>query len=105
MIGIRTLTFVAAATVAAVAGAEAARADNSMVCGDRDEIVTELQKSWQEQQTAIGMSNNGSMVEVFSSDDGTWTMLMTMPGGPTCMIGAGNHWDQHAVTEVAGEPV
>ncbi len=105
MIGIRTLTIVAAASVAVVAGAEAAWAESNMVCGDRDEIVSELQKSWQEQQTAIGMSNNGSMVEVFSSDTGTWTMLMTMPGGPTCMIAAGQHWDQHQITEVVGEPV
>lgn len=88
--------------IAVLAGASAAQAE--MLCGARDEIVTELKKTWEEDQTAIGLSNNGGVLEVYSSRKGTWTVLMTMPDGPTCMIGAGEHWEQGELT-LAGEPV
>lgn len=88
--------------IAVLVGASAAQAE--MLCGARDEIVTELKKTWEEDQTAIGLSNSGGVLEVYSSQKGTWTVLMTMPDGPTCMIGAGEHWEQGELP-LAGEPV
>jgi|HigsolmetaAR202D_1030399.scaffolds.fasta_scaffold55955_2 hypothetical protein len=83
-------------------GASPAHAE--MLCGDRDQIVRELKKTWEEDLTATGLSNTGSVVEVFSSEEGTWTLLMTTPDGKTCLLGAGEHWEQSSHVALLGEP-
>ena len=57
------------------------------------EIVNALQSGHQEQKTAGGLSGSGGLVELFTGDSGTWTLLLTLPGGPTCLLGAGEDWE------------
>jgi hypothetical protein len=77
------------AAVASPANAQSAQ----MVCGERVEIVNALESGHQEQKTAAGLSGNGGLVELFTGDAGTWTLLLTLPGGPTCLLGAGEAWE------------
>ena len=38
----------------------------------------------------MGLASNGGVLEVLSSTSGsTWTILVTMPNGVSCMIAAG----------------
>ncbi len=49
----------------------------------------------------MGLAMNGAVVEVFSTVDGTsWSLLMTMPDGRTCLIVAGESW--MSVTQISG---
>ena len=96
---------VAGLTAGVALGFGATSASAEMLCGERDKIIDELQKSWQEDRTAIGLSNNGGVLEVFSSSAGTWTLLLTTPDGATCMIGAGEHWETMQLVAELGEPV
>lgn len=64
-----------------------------MACGERKEIVKALEKGHQEQKTAAGLSGNGGLVELFTSETGSWTILLTIPGGPTCLLGSGEDWE------------
>ena len=64
-----------------------------MVCGERVAIVKSLEAGHQEQKTATGLSGNGGLVELFTGDAGTWTLLLTLPGGPTCLLGSGEAWE------------
>ncbi len=42
-----------------------------------------------------GLTADGrTMIEVFASDDGTWTLLVSMPGGDSCIIAHGDTWQQ-----------
>jgi len=68
-------------------------AASQMVCGKRVDIVDALQTGHSEQRTAAGLSGNGGLVELFTGEKGNWTLLMTMPGGPTCLLGAGEEWE------------
>ena len=35
------------------------------------------------------------MIEVYSSDEtGTWTILVTRPDGTSCLLAAGQRWEQ-----------
>ena len=44
---------------------------------------------------AIGLANNGGVIEVLSSQTGTsWTIIITMPNGTSCMIAAGENWEK-----------
>jgi hypothetical protein len=94
-----------AALVAGFSFAAAAPANAQMLCGDHEKVVAHLDKKFGEIRTNMGMSSNGGVLEVYSSEKtGTWTVLMTMPGGPTCLVAAGESWEKDSSPEkVKGE--
>ena len=69
------------------------------VCGKHADIVERLRNGYEEQQSSAGTAANGSLVEVFASKNGNWTILFTRPGGMTCLVAAGENW------QVNKEPV
>ena len=64
------------------------------VCGKRADIVKRLNSGFEEQRRSAGLATDGNLVEVFSSEKGTWTIIFTRPGGPTCLVAVGDHWQQ-----------
>lgn len=68
-------------------------ASSQSVCGERDEIVKALKRGHHERKTAAGLSGSGGLVELFTATDGSWTLLLTIPGGPTCLLGSGEDWE------------
>ena len=44
-------------------------------------------------QTAVGVLGPDVMMEIFVSDNGTWTIISTDTGGQSCVISAGEGWD------------
>lgn len=75
------------------------------VCAAREALLTSLSREYSEAPKAVGLANNGSVVELLTSRDGnTWTLLMTRPDGTSCVVAAGEAWDQ--LPQVAsGEPL
>jgi hypothetical protein len=39
------------------------------------------------------MKSAGYLVEVFASSSGSWTIVLTQPGGTACLIASGNYWE------------
>ena len=70
-----------------------APASAQSVCGDRSEIVTRLETGYEEKAAAIGLSGNGGVVELYKSEKGSWTLLITRPSGMSCLIAAGESWE------------
>lgn len=68
-------------------------------CGLRDAIVARLRSGYQEDRRSAGIAANGDLVEVFVSQTGTWTILVTRPGGPSCVVSVGNSWQRDDVSE------
>lgn len=84
----------------AIAQAVPATAQNN-VCGKRDTIVQRLQEKYGETRQSMGLQRNNGVVEIFASpESGTWTILVTMPNGMTCLVAAGEAWEGHVATEV-----
>ncbi len=82
-----------ALAVALVVGFRATASAQS-VCTTRAEVTKHLDSRYSEAPVAIGLSRNGGVVEVFSTSDGsTWTMIITMPDGTSCMMAAGEAWE------------
>lgn len=79
------VSFTATMTVPAVA--------QENVCGKREKIVARLENGYQEFNSAMGMSTNGGLVELFTSEEGTWTLMLTQPDGVSCLIAAGQNWE------------
>lgn len=89
------------AAVLLLAAAQPAQAQ--MVCGERVDIVKALEDGHEEQRSAAGISGNGGLVELFTANTGTWTLLMTVPGGPTCLLGSGEAWEGFDLKKLPGK--
>ena len=82
--------------------ASATPAQAQMACGKRAQVVKMLESRNAETPVSVGLAANGAVVEVFATVDGTsWTILMSMPDGRTCLMAAGESW--MSVTQVAGQ--
>jgi hypothetical protein len=63
------------------------------VCATRAALLDSLTEDYQETPAAVGMSNNGGVMEVFTARDGrTWTILLTRPDGNSCILATGELW-------------
>jgi hypothetical protein len=62
-------------------------------CGARAAIVDQLKTKYQETRQAVGLISNIGAAELYVSEKGTWTMLMTLTNGKSCIIAAGHSWD------------
>jgi len=101
---VRRLVIAGFAAAAAMSVGAVTATAQQMLCGEHEDIVQALKLNWQEDRTAIGLSSTGAVMEVYSSAEGTWTLLMTTPEGSTCLISAGEYFETIKVAEV-GEGV
>ncbi len=63
-------------------------------CGNRDLVVESLTTKYGESRQSIGMAPEGRVVEVFASiETGTWTIMITMPNGITCLMASGQSFE------------
>jgi hypothetical protein len=73
------------------------------ICGERDEIIANLDREYGERLVAHGIVDQQNVLERFESRDGTtWTLLLTGTDGWSCPIAAGEAWQP--VMPVVGEP-
>lgn len=81
------------ACVSVLALASSSPAQAVGLCGKRGDFVKALTDKYQESGKALGITGQVNLVEVFASKAGTWTILVTTPEGRTCIIAAGNSWE------------
>lgn len=63
-------------------------------CGARNTVLDYLSAKFEEKPIAMGIAANGSLIEVLSSTKGTtFTIIVTAPDGKTCMVAAGEGWE------------
>ncbi len=63
------------------------------------DVAKQLADRYGEAPVAMGLVNNGAMIEVFAADDGiTWTIVVTTPNRMSRIFAAGRHWMQIAPT-------
>lgn len=59
----------------------------------RADLVEQLDSQYAEAQAAVGVTDEGGVVEVFTTDDGsTWTLVLTRPDGTSRIVAAGETW-------------
>lgn len=70
------------------------------VCGERVKMTKLLSGKYKEMPRAIGVSSTGkSVLEVYTSTEGSWTVLMTTAKGMACIMGAGHSWQDKDQTQ------
>jgi hypothetical protein len=63
-----------------------------MPCGKRTDVIRMLRENFGEGPMGRGLADSGAVAEVFTSANGTWTIVTTSPSGLSCMIGTGQSW-------------
>jgi len=86
-------TLAGAALLASMSVAAHAENNRTVLCGERQQILDSLETRYDESPAAMGLAGNGSVVELLTSRDGTWTILVTQPSGMACLAAAGQHWE------------
>ena len=78
---------------AATPPAQAQSAPDRGLCKNRGDVVEMLGKEYAEKRITMGLAGDGNLIEVFSASDGeTWTIVVTTPGGVSCLVAAGRGW-------------
>lgn len=74
----------------------AGRADEvGNACAAHADVVRKLADRFGETRTSIGLHKDDAVVEVFSSAaTGTWTIIVTGADGMSCLLAAGQRWEQ-----------
>ncbi len=85
-------------------GAVAPQAHAQALCGDRTALVERLEQEFSETPQALGLSEDGALVEVMVSPSGGWTILVTYPKRPSCVVATGEGWESLLVPVPAGQP-
>ncbi len=82
---------------------QASYASGPTTCAQRDKVVSALCNAYNETPVSIGLTEEGSVIEVMASANGTFTIVVTHPNGLTCPLAAGKAWQ--AIQSVKGEGV
>ena len=61
---------------------------------ERAAVLAELASKYREVPVARGLTQTGSVLEVLSAPGGSWTAIVSKPGGPTCIVAYGEAWQE-----------
>ena len=91
----RLFTWLSGSILAAAALlASVNQANAQSLCAKYTDIAKHLSANYSEAPVSIGLASNGGLVQVFSSKEGeTWSIVMTMPNGMSCLLAAGESWE------------
>lgn len=65
------------------------------ICADRAKVVERLREKYGESREAVGLLQDQRVVEVWRSEKtGSWTIVVTLPSGATCLLAAGDNWEE-----------
>lgn len=70
------------------------------LCGDREQVVSELSQVFDESALAVGQVDGNAVVEIFASSTGSWTILATGTDGMSCIVSAGEGFE--STNEIPG---
>ena len=61
-------------------------------CGDREDFLRRLEEKFNEVVEHVAITGRGALVEWTVAPSGSWSMLVTIPGGLTCFVAVGQGW-------------
>jgi hypothetical protein len=88
--------FTSAITGAVWAGAAVVAVTPALAaaCAPHDEFTQHLATNYKEKSGGVGVSSDGSLFELFTSEKGSWSLLITNGDKISCIVAAGDMWVQ-----------
>lgn len=65
-------------------------------CAEHNQITDKLSAKYNEQRSGMGLVGSSGMVELFTSENGTWTIVVTQIDRTSCIVAAGNSWSEYS---------
>lgn len=95
--------------VGLILAAQAAMAGPAAQCAPRDQVVAGLATGFDEVRRGAGLTagpdGRAQVLEIYASEAGSWTVVVTLPDGRTCLVASGQGWEeQDAELPAMGEP-
>ncbi len=67
-------------------------------CGQWTGVVAQFAKRYQEAPVGGGLASNGGLLELLAAKTGsTWTLIITMPNGQSCLLAADEDCQPRAI--------
>src|SRR5262245_27177114 len=63
------------------------------VCGDRHDVLDQLKNKFGESPVGVGLTDQGDVLELTTSETGTWTLMLSFADGKSCLISSGDNWE------------
>ncbi len=81
----------------------ASSANAEQLCAPRNKAVMQLDEQFGEMVSGRGLAVNGKrMIELFVSEKGSWTVLVSDPNGRSCVMASGENWQ--GIKVLVGDP-
>ncbi len=72
-------------------------------CVTREAATKQLEKQFNEKDVGRGLANAGkAMFELFVSEKGSWTVVVSEPNGRSCILACGESWQR--LPPLIGDP-
>jgi hypothetical protein len=81
---------------ASVSGA-ATKAQAAAQCAPRADVVKALGDKFHESEAGRGLINPNVVLEIFVSEQGSWTVLASDTKGQSCVLSVGEGWDSPTI--------
>ncbi len=70
-------------------------ASAQQACVTHEAAAKQLEKQFDEKVVGRGLGNSGkAMFELFLSEKGSWTVVVSEPSGRSCILASGESWQQ-----------
>lgn len=90
-----SLTRIGSAAALSVATLAATPVQAQVPCAPRAVVIERLKSGYGEDLSGVGIQSTAQVVEVWiAPGTGTWTVLMSLADGKTCIIASGTDWQQ-----------
>ncbi|MDQ6432480.1 hypothetical protein RB623_00255 [Mesorhizobium sp. LHD-90] len=66
-------------------------------CTGHGNLVAQLGEKFQEKQLGVGTIGQVAVMEIFVAETGTWTIVITDVTGRSCIVAAGDNWENSVV--------
>ena len=61
-------------------------------CAPRSKLIAQLDRTFDEKLSSVGITFDGLLLEVWASKNGSWTVLVSRPNGRSCIVSHGEDW-------------
>lgn len=87
----------------------ATHAAHAAQCAPREQVVARLATGFDEVRRGAGLTTGpdgrAQVLEIFASEAGSWTAVVTRPDGLSCLVASGQAWEDRASERSAkGDP-
>ena len=80
-----------------LAAALPAAAQQQPRCAPRAQVLDVIESRYRESRRAIGLTGSQTVMELYASEaTGSWTLVVTLPSGLSCLVASGQGFEPEA---------